>query len=218
MDEVAWRWIPAKGPLISCLVALHGMGQDGSVMARKLKPFSDRGVALLIPDGPYRFEIRGRDSIREGHSWYIYTGDQDRFLKSLETTEKDLLDLVEPILDEHRVKAPQTTLLGFSQGGYLAGFTACRNPHRFGNCVIASARLKHEFLTEELASDLLPAVLLLHDEKDPMTEPDPVRESSRILSEAGADVRVEWHSDGHQFGEGSKKALQDWLEMRGLLG
>ncbi len=193
------------------------MGQDGSALASKLKHFCDRGVALLVPDGPYRIEVRGRSGSREGHAWYIYTGDQDRFLKSLKISEKDILNLAEPILEEHRVSASRTILLGFSQGGYLAGFTACRNPQRFGNCVIASARLKHEFLTDELASGQLPAVLMLHDEQDPLTAADPVRESERVLTDAGADVEIKWHSDGHHIGDSSLTLLESWLDTRGLL-
>ena len=193
------------------------MGQDGSSLAKKLGHFSRHGVALLIPDGPYRIEVRGRNGAREGHAWYIYTGDQDKFLSSLKISEKDILKLVEPILEEHQVPGSNTILLGFSQGGYLAGFTACRNPRRFGNCVIASARLKHEFLTKELASGLLPAVLIVHDEKDPLTQAGPARDSERVLSEAGAEVDIEWHSDGHNIGDAAITLLENWLRVRGLL-
>jgi predicted esterase len=174
-------------------------------------------VALLIPDGPYRHEVRERDTIREGHSWYIYTGDQERFLTSMQKSEKDLLALVETVLGAEGVEGASTILLGFSQGGYMAGFIACRHPERFASCIISSARLKHEFLEDELTSGELPAVLLLHDENDPLTRPEPVRESFRILSEAGADVALEWHSDGHRLGDGSIKSIECWLESKGLL-
>lgn len=216
-DQIPWRWIAPAGPPKSCLVALHGKGQDGSLLARKLEHLTARGVALLIPDGPYRLESKGRDGLREGHAWYIYTGDQDRFLGSLQISEKDLLGLVEPILDQHQVTRSKTTLLGFSQGGYLAGFTACRNPQRFGHCVIASARLKHEFLSNELTSGQLPAVLMLHDKEDPLTQADPVIQSERILMEAGTEVQIAWHSDGHKLGESSLALLENWLQARGLL-
>lgn len=203
--------------MTSCLIALHGMGQDGSGLARHLQHLTKRGVALLIPDGPYRHEVRERDTIREGHSWYIYTGDQERFLTSMQKSEKDLLALVETVLGAEGVEGASTILLGFSQGGYMAGFIACRHPERFASCIISSARLKHEFLEDELTSGELPAVLLLHDENDPLTRPEPVRESFRILSEAGADVALEWHSDGHRLGDGSIKSIECWLESRGLL-
>ncbi|MGE4602690.1 MAG: prolyl oligopeptidase family serine peptidase [Planctomycetota bacterium] len=217
-DDVAWRWIPPEGKPTSCLVALHGMGQDGSGLARLLQHLTERGVALLTPDGPYRHEVRERGTIREGHSWYIYTGDQQRFLDSMQKSEKDLLGLVEKVLDSNGIDGSRTILLGFSQGGYMAGFIACRHPERFANCIIASARLKHEFLEDELSSGKLPALLLLHDENDPLTQPDPVRESLRILSQSGADVTLDWHSDGHQLGEGSITSIERWLESRGLLG
>ncbi|MGE4619704.1 MAG: hypothetical protein AAEJ04_07850 [Planctomycetota bacterium] len=202
----------------SCLVGLHGLGQNGSVLAKILAPLTQQGVALLLPDGPHRHEVRKHNQIRQGHAWYIYTGDQELFLQSLLRSEKDLLDLVRPTLKEHGIEGENCTLLGFSQGGYLAGFVACRQPQLFRNCVIASARLKHEFLTEALASQVLPEVLFLHDKKDPLTRPEPVTDSCRILEEAGARTRIDWHDDGHRLGNGSLEALQIWLAERGLLG
>ena len=171
----------------------------------------------MVPDGPHLHEVRNRAGTREGHSWYIYTGDQPRFRESLIQSESHLLEIVDAVQRESGISAEKTVLLGFSQGGYLAGFVSCRHPHRFGNCVIASARLKYEFLTEEISSGHLPSMLFLHDDQDSLTRPEPVKESVKILHQVKAAAEVIWHSDGHRLGDGSIAALEQWLEQKKLI-
>lgn len=210
-------WSGAGDAARSCLIALHGLGQNGSSILHKLNPLHDRGIHLVAPDGPHRHEVRGPDGIREGHAWYIYTGDQQHFLASLLESEQDLLGIVKTVQQESGVKPEETVLLGFSQGGYLAGFVACRHPELFGGCVISSARLKHEFLSDEIARGDLPRMLFLHDKADPLTGPDPVLQSVDHLEKASAQVELCWHQDGHRLGDGAISSLQDWLQRNRLI-
>ncbi|HIG04922.1 MAG TPA: hypothetical protein EYQ08_04210 [Planctomycetes bacterium] len=215
--QIRWQWKHADHSTRCCVIALHGMGQDGSSILKRLEHLASRGADIVVPDGPHLHEVRGRDGTREGHSWYIYTGDQPRFRESLIQSESDLLGIVDTVQRESGISSEKTVLLGFSQGGYLAGFVSCRHRNRFGNCVIASARLKHEFLGDEISSGDLPTILFLHDDQDPLTGPEPVKESIQQLKQAEADVEVSWHSDGHRLGDQSISALQRWLEQHDLI-
>ena len=211
-QEIPWYWVPPKGEVRSLLLGLHGMAQDGERLGRRLSGLLEQGVGLILPCGPYPMEVRGRHGARQGHAWYIFTGDQDAFKTSMEKSEEDLLNLVEHIRKDPDLGALPLDLLGFSQGGYLAGFLALRNPSLFRSCTIASARLKHEFLEQELSSSPPLEILFLHDRTDPLTRAEPVEESQKILERAGVPSSIQWHDDGHALGEQSAELLSQWLK------
>ncbi|OUU21435.1 MAG: hypothetical protein CBC13_08920 [Planctomycetia bacterium TMED53] len=210
--EVPWYWIPPKGQLRSILLGLHGMAQDGAYLGRKLEPLLDQGIGLILPSGPYPMEVRGRNGARQGHAWYIFTGDQSAFRASMQRSEADLLDLLHQFKAETNISEVPIDLLGFSQGGYLGGFVALRQPQLFRSCIIASARLKHEFLEAELTYKPGIQVLFLHDKNDPLTKADPVEESQKILERAGVKSSIKWHDDGHSLDTGSVEYLAQWLK------
>ena len=210
--EAPWQWLPPKGEIRSLLLGLHGMAQDSSRMVQKLDFLRQQGVGLILPSGPYPMEVRGRSGVRQGHAWYIFTGDQPEFKASMEKSENDLLGLIEIVQKEIDNPNIPWDLLGFSQGGYLAGFMALRHPELFRSCVIASARLKYEFLEQELESQPNVQMLFLHDKNDPLTKSEPVEESQKILERAGVISSIQWHDEGHTLGTESLNFLAQWLK------
>ena len=120
--EAPWQWFPPIGETRSLLLGLHGMAQDGSRLLQKREFLRQQGVGLILPSGPYPMEVRGRSGVRQGHAWYIFTGDQPAFRASMEKSESDLLGLIQIVREEIRNPDVPLDLLGFSQGGYLAGF------------------------------------------------------------------------------------------------
>ncbi len=211
-SEVPWYWLPPIGDLRGLLLGLHGMAQDGSRLGQKLEILRQQGVGLILPSGPYPLEVRGRNGSRQGHAWYIFTGDQQAFRSSMERSEADLLRILEQIRAEPEMKALPLDLLGFSQGGYLAGFIAFRNAELFRSCIIASARLKHEFLEKEISASPNLQVLFCHDRNDPLTKADPVEESHKILENSGVTSSIRWHDDGHSLDTGSVEYLAHWMK------
>ncbi|NCF55313.1 MAG: hypothetical protein GWP41_03495 [Planctomycetia bacterium] len=210
--QVPWTWIPPEGEPKLILMGLHGMGQDGDYLGRKLQQLSQHGIGLILPSGPYPVEIRGKSGPRQGHAWYIYTGDQPDFRLSLDRSEEDLLRLVEAITLDSTIPDVPLHLLGFSQGGYLAGYIACRHPDIVQSCCIASARLKHGFLEKELTLGHLPKILFLHDKADRLTAAEPVVKSAEILTTAGAKPTIEWHDEKHAIGDHCVSILAQWLK------
>jgi len=210
--DAPWYWIPPKGELRSLLLGLHGMAQEGERFGEKLSPLLDQGIGLILPSGPYPMEVRGRHGVRQGYAWYIFTGDQPGFMESMQRSEEDLLNLLLGIRQDAALSDLPLDLLGFSQGGYLAGFMALRHANLFRSCTIASARLKHEFVESELASSPQLQMLFLHDRKDPLTKAEPVEESQKILQRAGVNAVIQWHDEGHALGTQSVGLLAQWLK------
>lgn len=200
------------------LVALHGQGMTAGSFRRVLRHRPPTGHRLLVPEGPYVFERREADGIRPGHGWYIYLGDQEAFRVEMERAEAHLLAVLDRVEAEHGpVDRARSVVLGFSQGGYLAGFVGLRNPARFGGVVVCAARVKHEFLVDELAGGSLPPVLHLHSPDDPLTPIDLARASRDRLAAAGVDVELREHAGGHRLPPEGLAALGDWLAAKGLI-
>lgn len=199
--DVAWRLhLPAGPGPWPVVVALHGMGQSAALFDKVLAPLRRDRFALLIPDGPLPFEIREADGIREGRAWYVYTGDQDAFLRSANVTTSWLLGLVDRLGAEHPVDAGRLALLGYSQGGYLAGMAALRNAGRLAGLVSACSRIKSELLDRVEITARFP-VLALHGERDRSLAVDRSRASAQALREHGFDVDFREYPSGHRLTE-----------------
>ncbi len=203
---------------IPLFVALHGQGMSATSFRRVCRHLPTTGHGSLFPEGPYRFEMRDGTTIREGHGWYIYLGDSDQFRDELNRSEAHLLTVLDQVERNHGpFDQRRSIVLGFSQGGYLAGYVALRHPDRFGGVVISSARLKHEFLTEELRTGALPAVLILHSPEDSSTAYDRAVEGRDLLEAAGADVELHSHSGGHRLPAEALEKVAEWARERDLL-
>ena len=199
------------------LVALHGQGMSAESFRRVLRHRPPTGHRLLVPEGPHVFERREPEGIRAGHGWYIFLGDQEAFRREMTRAEEHLLRVLDQVERDHGpVDRTRSVLLGFSQGGYLAGFVGLRHPERFGGVVISAARVKHEFLEGPLRDGPLPPVLLLHSPEDPMTPVELAEKSLEVLRAAGGEAELRPHPGGHRLPPEALEELADWLGEKGL--
>jgi predicted esterase len=207
----------SRGTPAPLLVALHGQGMSAASFRRVLRHLPPTGHARLFPEGPHPFEVREGEKIRSGHAWYIFLGDQAAFRSEMERTEEHLLALLDRVDAEHGpFDRGRSVLLGFSQGGYLASFVGARHPERFAGVVIAAARLKHEFLSPELAGGALPRFLLLHSAEDAAMPFARAEESRDRLAAAGTRVDLRPFAGGHRLPPEALAELARWLEENGL--
>ena len=198
------------------LLALHGQGMSAEKFLRILLPLETVEMIVVIPEGIYPFEIRKEHALHIGYGWYLYRGDQDQFHEHLLTSEGYLLELLDQVAKLYPVERQRSVILGYSQGGYLAGFMALRQRQRFNGLIIASARLKHEFLHNELAAGDLPDTLFLHSEQDLATPWPRAEEGMQLLQQAGAQVDRFLHSAGHRLPEDALQFAEQWLQRKGF--
>lgn len=205
---------PPEGyPLV---VALHGYGESGPRLQARLLPLVRTGAALLCPDGPFPVEMRTETPPRIGFAWYQYTGDAAQFAIALSEGGAFLDRLIDVVLESLPVDRRKIVLLGYSQGGYLAGAHALGSPDRFAGLVAIATRIKTElFSAEHLARVRFP-VLAIHGAKDPQTAIERQRESIAQLRSNGIDARLHEHPGGHGLRRESVSEIRDFLTTLGI--
>ena len=110
------------------LVAIHGMGMCAEEFVEILEPLRQLPIVIFVPDGVYPFEIRAGGNLRIGRGWYLYTGDEERFVRSMKKSGRHLNTLVNQVVKEHGIDPDRIAMMGFSQGGYFAGYFGIRPP------------------------------------------------------------------------------------------
>jgi len=187
----------AGAPLV---VLLHGRGQDENHAERKsasLRP----DLSWCLPRAPYPVEVEDRDGVRRvGASWYQYTGDAEAFRVSLRETGEWLLGVIERAAAATEADASRVAILGFSQGGYLAGSMALTWPERFAGAGVLGARIKTELLDGRVP-DALRGVRFFsaHGENDASVRPGPSRACVEKLRAAGVAVEHRDYPVGHRL-------------------
>jgi predicted esterase len=189
------------------------MGQDASFLKRDLAPLLNKPYVWLFPRGPYPLEVRGRE-MRLGYAWYMYDGDQARLRASMELTSGHLLALMDSVWNSFHLDLSRAAVLGFSQGGYMAGVLGALNFRRFKAACSIAGRLKHEFMAE-VAPQACKRVKLaqVHGGRDESVKPDAARGAVEECVKLG--FTAEYFEDpeaGHQVSPKMAAWVGDWLE------
>jgi predicted esterase len=98
------------------ILLLHGLEERGKRIYRKLLQYLPDHAQVIAPNGP--FPIRRSETKRMdfGHSWYFYDKTERTYVINQDLSKYWLRDL---LAIENPNKLP-VTIIGFSQGGYLA--------------------------------------------------------------------------------------------------
>jgi phospholipase/carboxylesterase len=194
------------------LVALHGMGMTAAEFAEMLEPLKNLPVIVLVPDGVYPYEIRTGPHREIGRAWYQYTGDEKAFVDSMERSGRHLKALIRKIRDAYPVDTDRIALMGFSQGGYFAGYYGIRHSKSLAGLIVIGARVKDEVLPKELARSKGLPVLLLHGRKDRAVPLRIAERSHRAVQSAlGDTVTLKTYPCGHTLTAEQLRDAGEWL-------
>lgn len=95
---------------------LHGLGERGKRIFRKLLPYLPENALVIAPNGPFPIPRPKEGRMDYGHSWYFYDKAEKKYFINQDLAKYWLRDLLK-IKNASRLPV---TIIGFSQGGYLA--------------------------------------------------------------------------------------------------
>ncbi len=115
--RIDYEFIDGSGPLIICL---HGYGQSGEKFYNSIASILPKNAKVLIPNGPFPLPGKARTAEALGHAWYFYDAKSDEYYVSYDIA----VGLIVKLIDHFNLTSCEKTILGYSQGGYLAPFLA----------------------------------------------------------------------------------------------
>lgn len=201
-----------KKPL---LIYLHGFNQNMKQFQELTKELLSLEAYHLFIQGPYPIYDRSREKKVEewGRAWYLYDGEQEQFVKSLEITSEFIQEVTDRIVNQ--ISVSRVAILGYSMGGYQAGYFALSRWKHINELVVIGGRIKTEVFEERKGSYDHMNVLALHGSKDSSVKSSPQKKSCDQLSQWGANVIFEELEESHALNSRFIKRVNDWFLLQG---
>lgn len=188
------------------VVLLHGYEQSGEKMMEKLKGVIPEDAAVLAPNGPFPLPRRTESGYRIGYSWYFWNPITDEYYIDMEIA----VGFIQGLIEELALPDLPITLIGFSQGGYLAPFIAqalSRVDHVIG--------LGCEFLADEMEHPVRYRMDSVHGALDDVVSCENAKKSHQELLRRG--VKGEFHElaqTGHRIDAPMQAVVSSLLSTR----
>ena len=188
------------------VLLLHGLGERGKRIFRKLLPYLPANALVIAPNGPFPLPRVKENRMSYGHSWYFYDKFERTYFINQDLAKYWLRDL----LKMENPESLPVTIIGFSQGGYLAplvGKEISETKHVIG--------LACEFRTTLIHEKLPFTMDAIHGEKDEIIPLNMAYEEKEKLSPLG--MKIGWfplgetaHEITSEMGETVKKVLESY--------
>ncbi|MFY7994576.1 MAG: alpha/beta hydrolase [Bacteriovoracaceae bacterium] len=135
--------IPSKPQEV--ILLLHGLGERGKRIYRKFVSSLPENAAILAPNGIYPLPSVRNGETRYTYAWYFYDRASQSYLINQDLPVAWLGEMIRSLDLDHL----PLTIIGFSQGGYLAPFVGQSLPqtkHVIGiGCEFRTPLLKDHF-------------------------------------------------------------------------
>lgn len=197
------------------LVYLHGFNQNIKQFQELTKDLFSLEAYHLFIQGPYPIHDRKRKKKVEnwGRAWYLYDGEQNQFVRSLEITSEFIQEVIDKIVNH--ISVSRVALLGYSMGGYQAGYFALSRWKHVNELVVIGGRIKTEVFEERKGDYDHLNVLALHGSKDNSVKSSPQKKSCDRLSQWGASVTFQELEEPHALNSRFIKKTNDWFLLQG---
>lgn len=210
--EVPYKLIevgdPGEKPLI---VYLHGFDQNIEQFKKLVNSMLDLEAYHLFIQGPYPIYDQKREKkVKDwGRSWYLYDGEQDQFIRSLELTSEFIQEVIDSILKH--ISVSRLAVFGYSMGGYQAGYFALSRWKHVNELVVIGGRIKTEVFENRKGNYDHMNVLALHGSKDESVKSAPQNKCCTQLAEWGANVTYKELEETHALSSLFVNETREWL-------
>ena len=165
------------------ILLLHGLGERGKRIFRKLLPYLPEDALIIAPNAPFPIPRNKEGRMDFGHSWYFY----DKFEKKYVVTQDLAKYWLRDLLEKENPDSLPVTIIGFSQGGYLAPLAG--KEIRETKLIIG---LACEFRTTLIHGPLPFPLHAVHGEEDEIVTMESALNEIESLKSIG--VEVDFHS------------------------
>lgn len=212
ISDYVLRQVAAPRELV---LILHGFKLSGKIVYDKLASSCPADAAVLAPNGPFPLPERKEDgSYRAGFSWYFYDPVKDVYFIDMRVAIELLTGLVRELGFEDLPKR----VVGFSQGGYLAGLAALELKNVVQVVAVAASHLPEE-IEEALRSKerSWPQGMRMdsvHGAKDDVVSIEEARQAHEKLAARGVLGRfVVLADEGHRLSPAVRSAVSELLSL-----
>lgn len=198
------------------IIYLHGYNQNIAYFEKKIAPLLDINAYHLLLQAPYPIFSRKKDVSEWGRAWYLYDGNQDLFIKSMELASEfiqGVIDDLEKVIDANRL-----CILGYSMGGYLGGYFAFSRWKHVNDLVVIGGRIKAEVFEGARESAKHLQILALHGKNDTSVYPEPQQKVIKQLQKEGFNAAFKLTEGGHKLNTEQLKETKEWLSSIGYNG
>jgi predicted esterase len=215
--EVPYKLIEngEKGKEKPLIVYLHGFGDNIKTFGKTCEPFLDLEAYHLFIQGPYPLYDRSREkNVSDwGRAWYLYDGNRGQFIKSLELASEFIQEIVDTLLNV--ISANRLCVVGYSMGGYLAGYFGLTRWKHVNDLVVAGARIKTEVLQDNWDNVKHLNVLAIHGRNDKSVKYEPQQKEIEKMQEKGLHAELKLLTENHSFTEVFVQEIIKWLKESG---
>jgi predicted esterase len=197
------------------LIYLHGFNQRLVTLEKHLAPLFKAEAFHLLIEAPYPIFTRREPVPKWGKAWYAYDGNQQRFKQSLERISEFIqasIDRFTNQLDINRIG-----VIGYSMGGYVAGYFGLSRYRHISELVMYGGRLKSEWFVDQEIDYSHLGILAVHGKHDDSVKPDPQKQSLRQMKGLGAETNFQLIQADHELNRKYATVTKAWLSKRGYL-
>jgi len=213
--EVPYQLIEtgSKGKKKPLILYLHGYGENIKIFQEKCDRFLDINAYHLFIQGPYPiYDQNSKKSVSNwGRSWYLYDGKRKQFIKSLEITSEFIQEVIDNLIKF--INVSKLCVIGYSMGGYQAGFFSLTRWKHVNDVIVIGARLKTEILNDGDNSHLKHLnFLAVHGRYDDKVSFERQNESIEFLKSKGLKSEIRILDENHDFSPNVIDEILKWLK------
>lgn len=151
---------------------LHGFNERAKSALKRFQEFLPQDAVVIAPNAPYPLPEKRETFWRVGYAWYFYDSFKSEYLITPVAPAKMLGQLLKQL-----APASKVTVLGFSQGAYLAPYL----PHYCEQCdqvIMVNGIVRSDMVSAKLGIEYH----ALNANRDPAVEFEKAKEQFDIFS------------------------------------
>lgn len=213
--EVPYQLIETgeKGKKKPLILYLHGYSENIKTFQNKCERFLDVHAYHLFIQGPYPIfdQTRKKTVSNWGRSWYLYDGNRKQFIKSLEITSEFIQEVIDNLIKF--INVSKICVIGYSMGGYQAGFFSFTRWKHVSDVIVVGSRLKTEVLNDSDYENLKHMnILAVHGLNDDKVSFEGQKKSIEKLGEKGIKSDLKLLDETHDFSPVVVEEILNWLQ------